>query len=87
MKKTLLALMVAAFAASSAQAYQFHIEETGTEIDFNGSLRLKWENINRKTEGETTTKNISHGDIDNNGSRFGFKIKQNLGNDFIRLVV
>lgn len=83
MKKTLLALMVAAFAAGSAQAYQFNIEETGTEIDFSGSLRLKWENINRKTERPTdTTKNISHGDIDNNGSRFGFKLKQNLGNDF-----
>ncbi|OOF57434.1 porin [Rodentibacter myodis] len=82
MKKTLLALTVAAFAAGSAQAYTYNIEETGTEINFSGSARLKWENINRKTEDADTTKNISHGDIDNNSSRFGFKIKQNLGNDF-----
>ncbi|BFU60790.1 MULTISPECIES: porin [Rodentibacter] len=85
MKKALLALTAAVFAAGSAQAYKFNIEETGTEIDFSGSARLKWENINSKVtnpDDTTRSKNISHGDIDNNGSRFGFKIKQNLGNDF-----
>ena len=49
MKKTLLALTVAAFAAGSAQAYNFHIDQTGTDIEFSGSARLKWENINRQT--------------------------------------
>ena len=43
MKKTFLALTVAALAASSAQAYKFQIQETGTDIDFNGSLhRYLW---------------------------------------------
>lgn len=42
MKKTLLALSVAALAAGSAQAYNFHIDQTGTDVDFYGSLRVKW---------------------------------------------
>ena len=42
MKKTLLALSVAALAASSAQAYNFHVDQTGTDVDFYGSLRVKW---------------------------------------------
>ena len=41
MKKTLLALSVAALAAGSAQAYNFHIDQTGTDVDFYGSLRAK----------------------------------------------
>ena len=40
MKKTLLALSVAALAAGSAQAYNFHIDQTGTDVDFYGSLRV-----------------------------------------------
>ena len=43
MKKTLLALSVAVLAAGSAQAYNFHIDQTGTDVDFYGSLRVKWE--------------------------------------------
>ena len=39
MKKTLLALSVAALAAGSAQAYNFHIDQTGTDVGFYGSLR------------------------------------------------
>ena len=34
MKKTLLALSVAALAAGSAQAYNFHVDQTGTDVDF-----------------------------------------------------
>jgi len=41
MKKTLLALSVAALAAGSAQAYNFHIDQTGTDVDFYGSLRVR----------------------------------------------
>lgn len=87
MKKTLLALTVAAFATGSAQAYQFNIEETGTEIDFSGSLRLKWESTSNKTNyvnGAETKEHINHA-VDNNGSRFGFKVKQNLSGDFYAL--
>lgn len=88
MKKTLLALTVAALAAGSAQAYKFEIQETGTEIDFNGSLRLKWENTNSKVTnpgGTTRSKTIEHQAVRNNGSRFGFQVKQNLGGDFYAL--
>ena len=49
MKKTLLALSVAALAAGSAQAYNFHIDQTGTDVDFYGSLRVKWESTSNKT--------------------------------------
>ena len=49
MKKTLLALSVAALAAGSAQAYNFHIDQTGTDVDFYGSLRAKWESTSNKT--------------------------------------
>lgn len=40
MKKALLALSVAAFATGSAQAYNFHIDQTGTDVDFYGSYVL-----------------------------------------------
>lgn len=87
MKKTLLALTVAAFAAGSAQAYNFHIDQTGTDVDFYGSLRVKWESTSNKTNyvnGGETKEHINHA-VDNNGSRFGFKVKQNLGGDFYAL--
>lgn len=87
MKKTLLALTVAALAAGSAQAYNFHIEETGTDIDFNGSLRLKWESTSNKTDYQdgSVSKDHINSAVSNNGSRFGFKVKQNLGGDFYAL--
>ena len=78
MKKTLLALSVAALAAGSAQAYNFHIDQTGTDVDFYGSLRVKWESTSNKTNyvnGDVTKEHINHA-VDNNGSRFGFKLKQ-----------
>ena len=49
MKKTLLALSVVALAAGSAQAYNFHVDQTGTDVDFYGSLRVKWESTSNKT--------------------------------------
>lgn len=87
MKKTLLALSVAALAAGSAQAYNFHIDQTGTDVDFYGSLRVKWESTSNKTNyvnGDVTKEHINHA-VDNNGSRFGFKLKQSLGGDFYAL--
>ena len=87
MKKTLLALSVAALAASSAQAYNFHVDQTGTDVDFYGSLRVKWESTSNKTNyvnGDVTKEHINHA-VDNNGSRFGFKLKQSLGGDFYAL--
>jgi len=87
MKKTLLALSVAVLAAGSAQAYNFHIDQTGTDVDFYGSLRVKWESTSNKTNyvnGDVTKEHINHA-VDNNGSRFGFKLKQSLGGDFYAL--
>ena len=87
MKKTLFALSVAALAAGSAQAYNFHIDQTGTDVDFYGSLRVKWESTSNKTNyvnGDVTKEHINHA-VDNNGSRFGFKLKQSLGGDFYAL--
>ena len=87
MKKTLLALSVAALAAGSAQAYNFHIDQTGTDVDFYGSLRVKWESTSNKTNyvnGDVTKEHINHA-VDNNGSRFGIKLKQSLGGDFYAL--
>lgn len=84
MKKALLALSVAALATGSAQAYNFHIDQTGTDVDFYGSLRVKWESTSNKTNyvnGNVTKEHINHA-VDNNGSRFGFKLKQSLDNDF-----
>ena len=89
MKKTLLALTVAALAASSAQAYKFQIQETGTDIDFNGSLRVKWESTSNTTDtyGSTPSQKKDHinHSVSNNGSRFGFKVKQKLTDDFYAL--
>ena len=87
MKKTLLALSVAALAAGSAQAYNFHVDQTGTDVDFYGSLRVKWESTSNKTNyvnGDVTKEHINHA-VDNNGSRFGIKLKQSLGGDFYAL--
>jgi predicted porin len=87
MKKTLLALSVAALAASSAQAYNFHVDQTGTDVDFYGSLRVKWESTSNKTNyvaGGESKEHINHA-VDNNGSRFGIKLKQSLGGDFYTL--
>ena len=61
MKKTLLALSVAVLAAGSAQAYNFHIDQTGTDVDFYGSLRVKWESTSNKT-------NYVNGDVTKNTS-------------------
>lgn len=87
MKKTLLALSVAALAAGSAQAYNFRIDQTGTDVDFYGSLRAKWESTSNKTNyvaGGERKEHINHA-VDNDGSRFGFKLKQSLGGDFYAL--
>ncbi|MBN6065665.1 porin [Aggregatibacter actinomycetemcomitans] len=87
MKKTLLALCMTSLAATSAQAYTFDIQETGTKIDFSGSARVKWESVSNKyTEADgSVSKNHENQAVDNNGSRFGFKITQNLGDDFYAL--
>jgi len=79
MKKShFLTLSVAALAAGSAQAYNFHVDQTGTDVDFYGSLRVKWESTSNKTNyvnGDVTKEHINHA-VDNDGSRFGFKLNK-----------
>lgn len=87
MKKTFLASLMAIIATGSAQAYTFDLQESGTEVDFYGSLRVKWESTANKTnstEGDVSREHINHA-VDNNRSRFGLKLKQNLGKDFYAL--
>ena len=97
MKKTLVALTVAAFAASSAHAVTV-LDQDGTKIDFVGSLRVITEKDSSKTtyikdtvengtlyKAGTTVKNRSHSTIKNSGSRFGVKVKHQLAEDFYAL--
>ena len=86
MKKTLVALTVAALAASSAQAVTV-LDADGTKVDFDGSLRLitekgsvktnyhqgKWVDGTRYEAGSTGK--VSSSALRNAGSRFGVKAK------------
>lgn len=88
MKKTLLALSVAAFAANSASALTIvDSQETGTKVDFTGSLRLMWRSISDRstTANHVVTRDHVNHAISNNGSRFGFKITQDLAEGFYAL--
>lgn len=89
MKKALFTLSALAIASSSAQAYTLvNNQETGTQLDFSGSARLKWNSTSEKTEytngNATDREHINHA-VANNGSRFGFKLTQQLGNGFYGL--
>ena len=87
MKKTLIALAIASIAATSANAVTIFENQNGTKVDLTGSARFAWKL-------ESGHENYANGDQDsfkehhavaNNGSRFGFKITQDLGNDFYAL--
>lgn len=81
MKKTTLTLLTAAIStalfANTAQALTIvDNKNTGTQIDFSGSLRLKWTREQEKTAQGSLHKKYP---VQNNHSRFGFKITQQLG--------
>ncbi|OOH88088.1 porin [Pasteurellaceae bacterium 15-036681] len=83
MKKTLLALTVAAVAATSAHAYTVvDYKDTGTKLDFSGSARVTWDSTSEKNSQKK--EHVNHA-VSNNGSRFGFRLTQDLGNDFYAL--
>ena len=86
MKKTLVALSVAAFAASSAQAVTV-LDTDQTKVDFFGSVRVIAEKANtKKTDVATNTSKKTKGSaLRNAGSRFGVKVQHNLGEDFYAL--
>ena len=96
MKKTLVALTVAALAAASAQAVTV-VDADGTKVDFDGSLRLiaekgsvktnyhqgKWVDGTRYQAGSTGK--VSSSALRNAGTRFGVTAKHQLGEDFYAL--
>lgn len=85
MKKTLVALSVAAFAASANAVTVLDAE--GTKVDFEGSLRLIMEKTSAKTtkaDGKVSKKS-NESSLRNAGSRFGVKVKHQLGEDFYAL--
>ncbi|MEE3689781.1 porin [Glaesserella parasuis] len=74
MKKTLVALAVAAFAASASAVTVY--ENEGTKVDFDGQLRLLLEKQASKGKGQSSTD--GHTNLKNNSSRFGISIKHNI---------
>lgn len=88
MKKTTLALSALSLAmlANSAAAYTFiDSQDTGTKAEFIGSARLMWRSTSDKTTpAASTDKHVNHA-VANNGSRFGFRLTQQLGNGFYAL--
>ncbi|MDG6282055.1 porin [Glaesserella parasuis] len=74
MKKTLVALAVAAFAASASAVTVY--ENEGTKVDFDGQLRLLLEEQATKEKGQSSTG--GHTNLKNDGSRFGISIKHNI---------
>jgi len=85
MKKTLAALIVTAFAASTANAAVVYDNE-GTKVELNGSLRLIMEKADKKVynAANQSTKKANSA-LRNAGSRFGITVKHNLDNDFYAL--
>ncbi|MDP0382416.1 porin [Glaesserella parasuis] len=75
MKKTLVALAVAAFAASASAVTVY--ENEGTKVDFDGQLRLLLEKQASKVKGQSSTTD-GHTNLKNNSSRFGISIKHNI---------
>lgn len=84
MKKTLVALAVAAFATSASALTVY--EQDGAKVDFNGSLRLRLDQESSKTtQAGVTTKKRAHTNLHNDGSRFGVTAKYDLADDFYAL--
>lgn len=81
MKKTLVALAVAAF-ASSASALTVY-EADGSKVDFDGSLRLRLDKGDSKVDKAKKTE--KHSNLHNDGSRFGVRMKHNIAEDFYAL--
>ncbi|SMB82204.1 Outer membrane protein (porin) [Pasteurella testudinis DSM 23072] len=82
MKKLTLSATLLALAAGSAQAYTA-FDNDGTKIELDGSLRLKWTSTSNKTEtANGESKEHTNRPVQNNGSRAGFKLTQQLGGDF-----
>ena len=85
MKKTLVALIVSAVAASAANAAVVYDNE-GTKVELNGSLRLILEKADaKKYDAAGNSTKTANSALRNAGSRFGITVKHNLDNDFYAL--
>ncbi len=89
MKNFKLSLLSLTLISGSASAYTLYdtldSQEYGTQVDFTGSARLQWSKTSEKetdVRNGTTRRNTYSNPVRNNGSRFGFKLTQELGNDF-----
>lgn len=82
MKKTLVALAVAAFAATSANAVVVYNQD-GTKVEVEGSVRLILEKASSKVKTNgTETGESKRADLKNDGSRLWVKASQDLGEGF-----
>lgn len=77
MKKTLVALAVAAF-ASSASALTVY-EADGSKVDFDGSIRLRLDKESTKTNDQTTKR--GHSNLHDDGTRIGVKVNHTISDD------
>ncbi|KGQ71003.1 hypothetical protein A1D23_04730 [Chelonobacter oris] len=85
MKKLTLTAALLALTTGSAQAYTA-FDNNDTKLELDGSLRLKWTSTSNKTEtADGESKEHINRPVQNNGSRAGFKLTQQLGNDFYAL--
>lgn len=81
MKKTLVALAVAAFATSASALTVY--EADGSKVDFDGSIRLRLDNGSTKADGQSRVE--KHSNLHNDGSRFGVRMKHDIAEDFYAL--
>ncbi|AUI65532.1 MULTISPECIES: porin [Glaesserella] len=81
MKKTLVALVVTAFAASASAVTVYDNE--GTKVTVDGSLRLLLDKGNTKVKDGAKTE--KHSNLKNNGSRFGVRAQHQIAEDFYAL--
>ena len=84
MKKTLAALIIGAFAASAANAAVVYNNE-GTKVEVDGSLRFVLEKTNKGGQEESKGAKHTHSGLRNDGSRFGFRVKHELGDGYYAL--
>lgn len=80
MKKTLVALTVAALATSASAATIY--EKDGTKFDLDASVRLLIQKDAKKVGDQKTT---GHTNLTNNGSRLNIKLNQVIADDFYAL--
>ena len=82
MKKTLAALIVGAFAASTANAAVVYDNE-GTKVEVGGSIRVHLEKTNKGGNKADTKR--THSGLKNAGSRLEVKVKHNLDSGYYAL--